>query len=68
MLGHTEETEECFIRQRYRPGQDCEFDWGEMYLTIDGRRIKLYIAVFTMAFSNYRAAYLFLHQDTQAFL
>ena len=65
MLGHTEETEECFIRQRYRPGQDCEFDWGEMYLTIDGRRIKLYIAVFTMAFST---AYLFLHQDTQAFL
>ena len=67
-LGHTEETEECFIRQRYRPGQDCEFDWGEMYLTVDGRRIKLYMAVFTMAYSNYRAAYLFLHQDTQAFL
>ena len=67
-LGHTEETEECFIRQRYKPGQDCEFDWGEMYLTIDGRRIKLYMAVFTMAYSNYRAAYLFLHQDTQAFL
>ena len=67
-LGHTEETEECFIRQRYRPGQDCEFDWGEMYLTIDGRRIRLYMAVFTMAYSNYRAAYLFLHQDTQAFL
>ena len=42
-LGHTEETEECFIRQRYRPGQDCEFDWGEMYLTVDGRRIKLYM-------------------------
>ena len=67
-LGHTEETEECFIRQRYKPGQDCEFDWGEMYLTIDGRRIRLYMAVFTMAYSNYRAAYLFLHQDTQAFL
>ena len=67
-LGHTEETEECFIRQRYKPGQDCEFDWGEMHLTIDGRRIRLYMAVFTMAYSNYRAAYLFLHQDTQAFL
>ena len=67
-LGHTEETEECFIRQRYKPGRDCEFDWGEMYLTIDGRRIRLYMAVFTMAYSNYRAAFLFLRQDTQAFL
>lgn len=67
-LGHAEETEECFIRQRYKPGWDCEFDWGEMYLTIDGRRTKLYMAVFTMAYSNYRSAFLFLHQDTQAFL
>ncbi len=67
-LGHSDELEECFIRQRYKPGQECEFDWGEMYLTIDGRRTKLYMAVFTMSYSNYRAAYLFLHQDTQAFL
>lgn len=67
-LGHAEETEECFIRQRYKPGWNCEFDWGEMYLTIDGRRTKLYMAVFTMAYSNYRSAFLFLHQDTQAFL
>ena len=67
-LGHAEEADECFIRQRYSPGRDCEFDWGEMCLTIDGRRTKLYIAVFTMAYSNYRSAFIFLHQDTQAFL
>ena len=67
-LGHAEEADECFIRQRYNPGRDCEFDWGEMYLTIDGRRTKLYMAVFTMAYSNYRSAFIFLHQDTQAFL
>ena len=67
-LGHAEEADECFIRQRYSPGRDCEFDWGEMYLTIEGRRTKLYIAVFTMAYSNYRSAFIFLHQDTQAFL
>ena len=60
--------QECFIRQTYLPGQDCEFDWGEFCLTIGGRRIKLYIAVFTMAYSNHRMAYLFLRQDTQAFL
>ena len=60
--------QECFIRQTYLPGQDCEFDWGEFCLTIGGRHIKLYIAVFTMAYSNHRMVYLFLRQDTQAFL
>lgn len=67
-LGNVEEVNECYIRQVYKPGYDCEFDWGELYLTIDGHRTKFYIAVFTLAYSNYRAAYLFLHQDTQAFL
>lgn len=67
-LGHVEELSECYIRQTYQPGRDCEFDWGEMFLTIDGHRTKIYMAVFTMAYSNYRTAYLFLHQDTQAFL
>lgn len=59
---------ECYIRQVYAPGMDCEFDWGELHLTIDGRRMKLYIAVFTLAYSNVRMAFLFLRQDTAAFL
>lgn len=59
---------ECYIRQVYAPGMDCEFDWGELHLTIGGRRMKLYIAVFTLAYSNVRMAFLFLHQDTTAFL
>lgn len=59
---------ECYIRQVYEPGYDCEFDWGEFHLTIDGRRKKVYIAVFTLAYSNYRMAFLFFHQDTQAFI
>jgi transposase len=67
-LGHADEIRECYIRQHYEPGYDCEFDWGELYLTIDRRRTKFYMAVFTMPYSNYRTAYLFLHQDTQAFL
>ena len=67
-LGNADELQECFIRQSYPPGRDCEFDWGEMYLTIDGNRLKVYIAVFTLAYSNHRTAYLFLRQDTQAFL
>ncbi len=60
--------QECYIRQVYAPGMDCEFDWGELHLTIDGRRMKLYIAVFTLAYSNVRMAFLFLRQDTAAFL
>lgn len=67
-LGNVEELQECFIRQRYSPGFDCEFDWGELYLTIGGRRMKLYMAVFTLAYSNHRAAYLFLQQNTQAYM
>ena len=59
---------ECFIRQVYQPGVDCEFDWGELWLTIGGRRTKVYMAVFTLAYSNHRMAYLFLRQDTQAYL
>ena len=60
--------QECFIRQDYVPGLDCEFDWGELHLTIDGERRKVYIAVFTLAYSNYRMAALFFRQDTQAFI
>lgn len=59
---------ECYIRQVYSPGMDCEFDWGEMHLTIDNQRLKVYMAVFTLAYSNYRMAFLFFHQDTLAFL
>lgn len=59
---------ECYIRQVYAPGVDCEFDWGELHLTIEGKRIRLYMAVFTLAYSNYRMAFLFLRQDTRAFL
>ena len=60
--------QECYIRQVYAPGMDCEFDWGELHLTIGGTRMKLYMAVFTLAYSNVRMAFLFLRQDTAAFL
>ena len=66
--GKGEEVQECYIRQVYEPGQDCEFDWGEFHLTIDGVRRKVYIAVFTLSYSNHRMAYLYLRQDTLAFL
>lgn len=61
-------TAEAFIRQEYEAGQICEFDWGEVKLKINGSLEKLYIAVFTLCYSNGRFAYLFRHQDTLAFL
>lgn len=59
---------EAFIRQEYNPGENCEFDWCDIKLTIGGVERKLYLAVFTMCKSNYRFAVIFQRQDTLAFM
>ncbi len=59
---------EAFIKARYELGDVCEFDWGEVKLTINDKLIKLQIAVFTSAAGNHRYALLFLKQDTACFL
>ena len=33
----TRKPKEAFIKQYYEPGQECEFDWGEVKLYIDGK-------------------------------
>jgi len=58
---------EAFIKQIYSPGDVCEFDWGEVHLTINGVSEKLYMAVFTSAYSNYRYVRLFRRHDSVAF-
>lgn len=58
---------EAFIRQEYRPGQSCEFDWGLVKLEIGGQMEDLQMAVFTSSYSNYRYATLFRRQDSPAF-
>jgi len=58
---------EAYIRQVYDPGDICEFDWGEVKLFIDGKLVKLNMAVFTSAYSNFRYAILFYRQDTISF-
>jgi len=55
-------------KQVYVPGEECEFDWGEIKLVIGGIRRRLYLAVFTSAYSNYRFCRLFHRQDTLAFM
>ena len=46
------------------PGQECEFDWGEIPLVIGGRRQTVQMAVFTLLHSNRCSAWLFRRQDT----
>ncbi|MDP1810053.1 MAG: hypothetical protein Q8K66_01520 [Sediminibacterium sp.] len=41
--------------------------WAEVKLNLDGQYKRFYLAVFTSAFSNYRYAMLFKHQDSLAF-
>jgi len=58
----------AFIRAYYQPGEVCEFDWGEVKVKLDGKWTKLQMAIFTLAHSNARYAYLFRHQNTLAFM
>ena len=61
------QVQEAFIRQGYGEGTCCEFDWAEVKIKLDGKHKRYYLAVFTSAFSNYRYALLFQHQDGLAF-
>lgn len=58
---------EAYIRQRYEAGQVCEFDWGEVKLRIDGILRAYQLAVFTLAYSNYRYAIIYSRQDSPSF-
>lgn len=61
-------SKDVFIRQEYAPGKECEYDWGEVKLEINGEQVKLMMAVFTFAHSNGRYAYIFRHQNTLALM
>ena len=61
-------TYEAFIKQKYDYGEVCEFDWGEVKLVIDGIDVKYRMAVFTMAKSNFRFAYLYNNENSQSFV
>lgn len=67
-LGKSATPQEAFIRQQYAPGSVCEFDWGEIKLTISGHLWRFQLAVFTSAHSNYRYAMIYKRQDTLAFM
>lgn len=64
----TRKPKEAFIKQYYEPGRECEFDWGEVKLYIDGKLTTFTMAVFALCHSEGRWAYLFRHQDNLAFM
>ncbi len=58
---------EAFIKQKYHPGEVCEFDWGEVKIKIAEGLKRYQLSVFTTAFGNFRYAQLFKTQDTSSF-
>jgi transposase/predicted transcriptional regulator len=62
------ESREAYIRQEYAPGEVCEFDWGEVKLTIAGESRIFQMAVFTTNWGDYRWGELYTNQKTESFL
>jgi transposase len=60
---------ESFIKQDYEYGEVCEFDWGEVKLSIGGAEYKKYnMAAFATGKGFRVKAYIFEKQETQSFL
>jgi transposase-like protein len=59
---------EAFVKQHYEFGEICEFDWGDAKLVVGTENINFKMAVFTLAKSGYRFAYLYRHENTEAFI
>lgn len=55
----TAKSKEVYIRRHCKPGYEVEFDWGEIKLKIDGKLKTYSLAVFTLAYSNYRFAMIY---------
>ena len=62
-----QQTKEAYIKASYELGDICEFDWGEVKLTVNGTLRVFQMAAFTSAYGNYRYAYLFTKQTTECF-
>lgn len=60
----TKKSKEVYIRRHCQPGYEVEFDWGEVKLEVQGKVRSYSLAVFTLAYSNYRFAVLY-QSETQ---
>lgn len=68
MIEKRQKIKEVFIRQTYLPGQRFEFDYGEVLLMINREKVKMYLAVISSPYSDYRTAYLYNNQNQKTFL
>jgi len=59
---------DVYLRIHREPGEECEFDWGEVKLFFGKKKVTLMMAVFCFPYSKLRSAYLFHRQDTLAFM
>ncbi len=66
-LREIKQTKEVFIRQQYEFGCRLEFDFGEVKLMINHKRVTFYLAVFAAPASGFRYAYLYKKQNQQVF-
>ena len=64
----TGKSKETYLKIHREPGEECEFDWGEVKLRIRGVVTVFTMAVFAFPYSKGRRAYLFRHQDALAFM
>ena len=64
----TSKAKDVYLRIHREPGQECEFDWGEVKLFISKKPTTLMMAVFAFPYSKGRFAYLFHRQDSLAFM
>lgn len=58
---------ESYFNIIHIPGEKVQFDWGKVTVTINNTDKRLFIAVFTLPFSNYRKAYIYESEDAHSF-
>lgn len=59
---------ECYILQNHKYGMRLEYDFGEVKFIINGKKVKLYMAVFSAPASNFRWCYLYENSKQDVFL
>ena len=65
--GNKASVHDCFIKQKYIPGERMEYDWGEVKIYIKGK-LQTFNMAATSLCSNGRWGKLFTRQDKQAMM
>ncbi len=63
-----DKSKEAFIKRYFEAGEVCEFDWGNVKLTINDEVINFKLAVFSLPYSNFRYAFIYESENMEAFV